>query len=95
MYARVTTYRLAPEKLEEALRFGPEAIAPVARGQAGFRGLWVLVNPTTGKAVTLSLWETDADLQAAAVPAHALQAQAGSLLAEQPVVDTYEVRLQT
>lgn len=64
MYARTTFTQVKPDKLNEAIRVYHDSIVPEAKQQQGFKDLMLLTDKTTGKCITISLWETDAHLKA-------------------------------
>lgn len=64
MHARMTTIRIQPGKLAEAMDIARDSIAPHAEGQRGFKSLLALVDPEGDEIVFVSLWETEDDLEA-------------------------------
>jgi heme-degrading monooxygenase HmoA len=56
VHARVSTYELAVEKLEDGVYEFREAIARI-RELDGFREGFLLVDRENGQAVTITLWE--------------------------------------
>lgn len=65
MHARMFTYQVNPEKMEERIRYGRE-ILPHTRARAGFRGLLLLVDRQTNRNIAVQLWDSEADLRASA-----------------------------
>jgi hypothetical protein len=63
MYARVTTTQFSPYRLDEAIHIAREHTVPAAQQQAGFKGFLMLVDRSTGKGITITLWEEEADRQ--------------------------------
>ena len=61
MYARVTTTQFSPYRLDEAIHIAREQIVPAAQQQAGFKGFLMLVDRSTGKGITITLWEAEED----------------------------------
>ena len=91
MYARLTTFQFHPEKMDEAMQL-TEALLPELQRQHGLKSLMRLVDRKTGKAVLVSLFETEADMQSG-VNSGFVQQQAskiGHLLAGAPVTEFYE-----
>jgi hypothetical protein len=62
MFARAVNVKFQSGKVDEASCIVQEVIVPVLKEQAGFRGQLLLVQRDTGKAVSLNIWETEADL---------------------------------
>ena len=94
MHARLSRFAgLDPERIEETTRqFEDESLEALAQ-QPGFRGITVAVNRRSGKAVTLTLWETEADLRQSAKLADEARQQAVATAKPErdPIVDDYEV----
>ena len=93
MYARVTTTRIQPGKIEEALGIARDSIAPAAKEQRGFEGFLLLTNPQTGEGISITLWETEEDLKASEEGGY-YREQLGKLaevLAGQPDREVYKV----
>ena len=62
MYARVTTTQARMTKnLDEQRRLIENELLPLMQQQPGFRGYLGLVDPTTGKMVGISLWDSEGD----------------------------------
>ena len=97
MYARVTTVQVSPDNVEEAIRLWRDSVMPAARQQKGFKSGRLLVDRKTGKAVSLGLWETEADVKATGESSAYLQEQLAkfaSLFTAPPVVEHYEVAVE-
>jgi heme-degrading monooxygenase HmoA len=65
MYVRVTVDPIKPDKIARAIKVEEESILPAARNEKGFKGLYFFTNSQTGKGLTISLWESEADMKAA------------------------------
>lgn len=63
MIGRVLTIRFQPDKVGELARVTEESLVPVFERLPGFRGGWWLADYATGKAVQVTLWDSDADIQ--------------------------------
>ena len=61
MYARITTTQFSPYRLDEAISISREHTLPAAQQQAGFKGYLMLVDRSTGKGLTITLWEEEPD----------------------------------
>lgn len=97
MHARLTTSQYQLDKVDEALQIYRESILPELRQQPGFKGVMGLVNRSQGKAISLTLWESEADALASGAGSAYMQAalaKFGSLLVAAPVIEMYEVGLQ-
>src|SRR2546428_4841689 len=96
MYARVTTFQFQPGKMEEGTQIANELIAPALRQQQGLKSLLALQDRSTGKAMLISLFETEADMKAGVSGGLVQQqtAKIAPLLAGAPVIEFYEVSAQ-
>jgi heme-degrading monooxygenase HmoA len=94
MFARVITAQAGAEGLDSLIRVAREQ-APGARQQPGFKGFYLLTDAETGKAITISLWETREEMEAVAERAgnssgiHAAPATGIT----SPRLETYEVAM--
>ena len=61
MYARVTMTQFSPYRIDEAIHITREHAVPAARQQEGFKGFLMFVDRSTGKGITITLWEEEAD----------------------------------
>lgn len=77
MHARVSTRQIQSGQMDEALRILRDQTQPVVREQGGFKEGLVLVDRNTGKLITISLWETEADLRAFNPPGYVDAVAAG------------------
>ena len=96
MYARVITTQYQPGKMEEGLQIYREVLS-ATRQQPGFKGVLGLVDPRTHKAMSIALWETEAEAQASGTGSAYFQAQLprfASVFAAAPIIETYEVAVQ-
>ncbi len=93
MYARITTLPVEPGQLEAAIKLIQGSIAPVLQQQAGFKGWYLLTDAAKNKIMSITLWETEAELRAGQFsPAYQEQiAKLSSLAAGPPAVEQYEV----
>lgn len=97
MYARVTTYQIQSAKIEETKQIGSESIVPAIRQQQGFKSFISLVDPATGKAMLITVFETEADMRAGVNNGFVQQqvAKIAPFLAVVPTSDFYEVHEQS
>jgi len=96
MYARAVSIQFQPGKVDEAIRIVQDSIVPAMKGQKGFKGQLLLTQKDTGKAISLNLWETEADLTTFETsPLYKeLLGKLGNLLAGPPVGERYEVSVR-
>ncbi|MGM0403918.1 MAG: antibiotic biosynthesis monooxygenase family protein [Thermodesulfobacteriota bacterium] len=96
MYARAVNVQFQPGKMDEATRIVKDTIVPVLHGQKGFKGQFLLTQRDTGKAISINLWETEADLTAFESGPHyrELMGKLADVLAGPPAGEQYEVSVQ-
>ncbi len=93
MIAHISRVRFNPGAVDEATAVLHERGLPALRRMLGFRtGLW-LHDPGTGDSVQITLWETEADLQAAVASgaAEEIAPVLAPLVVEEGPDRTYEV----
>jgi heme-degrading monooxygenase HmoA len=96
MYARMMNLEVQPGKLDEALAIIRHDIAPVLTRQRGFKDWLLLADANRNKVVSITLWETMADLTEGEM-SEMYQAEAAKvvqLLNKPPIVEEYDVSLQ-
>jgi len=95
MFARVTIATSVPGKADEVLRIERDSIVPACKTQKGFKGLYLLQDHKANKGLTISLWETEADMRAAEASGFYQQqvAKVKDAMVGPPVKEEYEVRL--
>ena len=95
MYARVTTFQIEPAKLDEALEVSRGSILPAMKQQQGFKAVLTMVDRQTGKATSITLWDTEADLKTGENSGYYQQqvSKLASFLTTPPVRETYEASL--
>jgi heme-degrading monooxygenase HmoA len=91
----VTVATTLPGKTDDVLRIERDSIVPACTQQKGFKGLYLLHDHKTNKGLTITLWETEADMRAAEVSGFYQQqvAKVKDVLAAPPVREEYEVSL--
>jgi heme-degrading monooxygenase HmoA len=93
MFARVITTQVAAGQLDSTVALGREEL-PAAARQPGFRGFYLLTDAETGKAMTISLWETRENLEAVEAQAASIRSRAEPAVESLPLlVEIYEVTL--
>lgn len=92
MYARAITFQYQPGKIDEGLNILRETVVPELQQQPGFQGATNLVDRGNNKVVGITLWRSEADLQASGMSKlQARFAKVSSFLAAVPTVESYEV----
>jgi hypothetical protein len=94
MYARVTTTQFSPYRLDEAIHTAREHTVPAAQQQTGFKGYIMLVDRSTGKGITITLWEGEEDREVTGPNSSYYRDAIGKVvpfLEEAPSVEDFEV----
>ena len=63
-HARVNTRQIQVGKMDDAIRTYQETTLPAARARNGFQGGLVLTDRSSGKVIAISLWDTEANMNA-------------------------------
>lgn len=96
MYARVTIVQVIPGKLDETIGIYRDSVVPAARQLKGCQGVYLFTDRNTGKGISITLWETEADLAAGDNSGYYQQqlAKFKDSFAAPPVREAYEVSVQ-
>lgn len=91
MFARVSTFQETEDSLAESLRRTPDALQK-ASAMSGFKGVYSLVDRSSGKSMTITLWETEEAMRESEEAANQLRAdEAAATGANIVSVERYEV----
>lgn len=94
MYARVIFTQSRPDQGDEAIHILRESVVLEQKKQHGFKGIVLLSNRAVGKGISITFWETEADLQASDQASQYYQEQMAKVsyfFVAAPLVETYEV----
>jgi heme-degrading monooxygenase HmoA len=96
MFARLTIVQGKPDKIDEMIQIYEESVVPAAKSQKGYQGAYMLVDRSTGKGVSISLWDSEEDARANEQSGY-YQEQVGKFkdfFTAPPVQEGYEVAVQ-
>ena len=96
MFARLTITQVKIDKQDEAIKIYEENVIPTIKSQKGWRGAYLLTDRKTGKAISISLWDSEDDAIATEQSGY-YQEQVSKfkdVFAAPPVREGYEVSLQ-
>jgi heme-degrading monooxygenase HmoA len=96
MNARVTIVQILPGKMDEAVGIYRDSVVPAAKEQKGCKGLYLLTDRNTGKGISITLWETAADMTVGENSGY-YQQQLGKfkdVFGAPPAREAYEVSVQ-
>ena len=99
MHARVMIGQVKPAQLDEVddvIRTYQESIVPTAQQQKGFTGALLFTNHHTGKAISITLWETEGEMQESEASDYYQEQieKIASVLAGPGMVDHYQLSVQ-
>ncbi|MGD2050750.1 MAG: hypothetical protein PVH03_14715 [Chloroflexota bacterium] len=96
MHARVTTVNIQPGMMGEAITIFRDSINPVAKQQKGCTGGYFLTDQETGKAISISLWDAEADMLAGEESEYLQEqvAKVAHLLTARPSTEHYQVSVE-
>ena len=88
MYARVLTAQAKTGRTDELIHLIHDSVIPEVKREIGFKGLLLLNERTTGKGISITLWETPVDLKASETSGYLRQQldKVTPLLSEPPVI---------
>ena len=86
MFARFNHRQVPTEQLDDILQIYRDKVAPDRLAQKGNKGAYVFVDRNAGKIIGVSLWETEADMNAAQLPT-----DVDNATGSKATVETYEV----
>ncbi|HEV2238410.1 MAG TPA: antibiotic biosynthesis monooxygenase [Ktedonobacterales bacterium] len=61
MHARVTTLKIRPDALDQTVTLYQQQIMPIIKAQAGFQGVYLMTDRATGSAVSITMWNSEAE----------------------------------
>jgi heme-degrading monooxygenase HmoA len=64
VHMRVVHLQIHPDKIEEAATLFRTSLLPAVSQLQGFQEAYLAVDRTTGKAIGITVWATEADLEA-------------------------------
>ena len=92
MYARVNATEWNPEKVDDGMRLTEEKIIPSYQQHPGFRGYILLTEPGGEKAMAITMWDSEEQLESSAGIARAMIGELKGILRAPPQAQNYEVR---
>jgi len=96
MHARVTTVSVQPDKVAETTRIYNESILPSIKAANGNRGVFLLIDSASGKGMSITLWNSEADGQMydSSGSYREQVAKVSQFFSAPPSLATYEVAVQ-
>lgn len=96
MFVRMISGTVKPGTVAEGIAIFKDSIVPAMKEQPGFISTTLLVNESESKFISLSHWETEADMQAGEASGYhqAQVAKIAKLLTAPPANEHFEVAAQ-
>ena len=96
MFARVLVVQMKSDKIDESTQLYKDSVVPAAKSQKGYRGIYMFTNRKTGKGMSISLWDSEADSIANEKSGYLQQqiAKFKDYLTAAPVPEGYEVSVK-
>ena len=97
MLARVSTLHGKEAQIEQGIQQFRRQTIPEARGMQGFKGAYLLVDRKSGKAVSITLWDSERDLQVGSASTDQVRKQATRAIETitLPTVEVFEVAAES
>lgn len=95
MFARFSHYQGLPNKVADGRRAFAE-VTPELQQMPGFQRAYLLVDPKSGRAITLSIWNTEEEMTRSTSPASPLRDRVAKAIGEtgQPKLEFYELGVE-
>ena len=78
MYARVTTYEGSAEDYQRGLDKMKSDVVPQVQSMPGCKGILAMVDNTTGRSLSITLWDTEDAMASSRETANQVRAEAAS-----------------
>ncbi|MGY1725519.1 hypothetical protein ACI79J_00975 [Geodermatophilus sp. SYSU D01062] len=93
MYARTTTVRGEPQRVDHGIAYVRNEVLPVIRLMDGFVGLSMLVDRDAGRCIVTSAWEDGRAMRSSAARVHPMRVQLVGIFGGEPEVQEWEIAL--
>jgi hypothetical protein len=91
LYARVNETQWNPERVEEGIKLTEETIIPAYQKHPGFRGYFLLTDPSGEGAMAITMWDSQENMESSAGIARAMIGELKGILRAPPDTRHYEV----
>ncbi|HKC08817.1 MAG TPA: antibiotic biosynthesis monooxygenase [Methylomirabilota bacterium] len=91
MFARLGAWQGSPEELERWIERGREHVKPSIRQDAGLKAAYWLVDRESGKALIVTLWESEEAMRASEEARRRRQAATSAATGAQVTTERYEI----
>ena len=97
MHVRAVTVQIQPGKTQEAIDMYKNSVVPAAKAQKGFQGAYLMTDAGSGKALSITVWDSEADMMAGETSGGYYQEQIGKfggLFTASPAIEHYELSVE-
>ncbi|MCI0829070.1 MAG: antibiotic biosynthesis monooxygenase [Chloroflexi bacterium] len=93
MYVRGTDVQVKSGKMQDLIKAYDDSVVPAQKAQKGYQGSYLMTDASSGKALAISVWETEADLVASGDSGYVQEAltKLADLFEDSPKLDNYEL----
>ena len=94
MHVRAATFQIQSGKMQEAIDIFNNSVVPAQKAQKGYQGSYLMTDASSSKGLSISVWETEADMLAGDSSGGYYEQQIekfGSALAGTPALEHYEL----
>lgn len=94
MHVRVATVQIQSGKMQEAIDIYDNSVAPAIKTQKGFQWAYLLTDASSGKLLSITVWESEADMLESGSDSGYIKeqmAKIGVMFAGPPELDHYEL----
>jgi len=91
MYARSTTIRGNPQRVEECIAYMRDEVMPAMQQMDGFVGISMLVDRESGRCIMTSAWADEASMRASADSVTPMRQRMVDMLGGEPEVQEWEI----
>jgi quinol monooxygenase YgiN len=91
MYARSTTIRGNPQRVDDGITYVRNEVLPVMRHMDGFVGLSMLADREAGRCIMTSAWEDRRAMRSSAGQVHQMRVQMTGMFGGEPEVQEWEI----
>jgi heme-degrading monooxygenase HmoA len=61
VFTRVTIVQCRADKVDDAIKLYEQSVVPAAKSQSGYQGAYLLINRDSGKGISITAWDTEAN----------------------------------
>ena len=91
LYARVNETKWNPDRVEEGIKLTEEMIIPAYQKHPGFKGYFLLTDPSGDGAIAITMWDSEENRESSAEIARAMIGELKGILRAPPDTREYEV----